>query len=236
MHQAQLVAPLALVEVGRGDKDGHSVFPHPVQDLPELLPGDRIDAVRRFVEDEEFWLVNENAGQAQLLFHSAGEVARRSVREGEEVGKAEVEGLPRLTFRSADSEDIHEKIDVFIDRQVLVEAETLGHVADPVFDRRPFGDNVKAIDRDPACGGLDHRRRHPQKGRFPRPVGADQAEDRAPLDRKRNVADRLGCAEAAGDVLNQKEGGVCKPRDGDTLPQGVPIPVIVTRHRRAFLT
>ncbi len=215
--------------------------------------------------------MDEDAGQTQLLFHSTGEVSRRSVSEREKVGETEVEGLPRLSLRAADSEDIHEKIDVFLDRQVLVEAEALGHVADPVLDRRPVGDDVEAVDRDPARGGFDHRRRHPQEGRFPRPVGADKAEDRPPLDGQRDVPDRLYGAETAGDPLDPEEGAACREflhatgslrsrsvppirrerrfrpfrsrlgtrcgiMDGDTLRQGVPVSVSVTRHRRAFLT
>ena len=209
VHEAQPVAPLPLVEVGRGDEDGHPFFTHPAEDLPELLAGDGIDAVRRFVEDQEFRLVDEDAGEAQFLLHPAGELSRRPVREGEEVGEAEVEGLPRLALRAADSEDVHEKVDVLLDRQILIEAETLGHVADPVLDGRPVGDDVQTVDRDPARGGFEHRRRHPEQGGLSRPVGADEAEDRPPFDRERDVADRLGRAETAGDSLDPDERIAC---------------------------
>ena len=66
------------------------------ENLPELLAGDGIDAVGRFVEDQELRLVDEDAGEPQFLLHPAGEVSRRPVGKGQQVGEAEVEGLPRL--------------------------------------------------------------------------------------------------------------------------------------------
>ena len=205
VHQSQPVAPLPLVEVGRGDEDGHPFRAHPPQDLPELLAGDGIDAVGRFVEDQELRLMDEDAGEAELLLHPAGEVSRRPVREGQQVGEAEVEGLPRLSLRASDPEDVHEKIDVLLDRQVLIEAETLGHVADEGLDLRLFGHDIQTADPDPARGGFEHRCRHPEQGGFSRPVGADEAEDRPRFDRERDVADRLCRAEAAGDPFDAEE-------------------------------
>jgi len=81
--------------------------------------------------------VDQNAGESQLLLHPAGKFSRRPVGKGKKIGKAEVEGLPRVSLRAADPEDVQEEIDVFLDRQILVEAETLGHVTDPVLDGRP---------------------------------------------------------------------------------------------------
>ncbi len=178
--------------------------------------------------------MDENAGQAKLLLHPAGEFSRRPVGKGKEIGKAEIESLPRVPFRAADPEDVQEKIDVLLDRQVLVEAETLGHVADPVLDGRPVGNDVQTVDHDPARRGLEHRRRHPQQGRLPRSVRADQTIDRPPFDRKRDVANRLVLAETAGNPFDPDERIRCLVPFGSRRSGNRRFSV--TRHRRASLT
>ena len=53
-----------------------------VDQVPELLTRQRVDAGRRLVEDEQVWVVNQSAAETNFLFHSAGELARGPVGEG----------------------------------------------------------------------------------------------------------------------------------------------------------
>ncbi len=71
VQQRDARAPLRLVEVRRRHHDGEPVAEELRQQLPELAPRDRIDAGRRLVEQQHLRLVDERAGERQLLLHAA---------------------------------------------------------------------------------------------------------------------------------------------------------------------
>ena len=68
-------ATLGLVEIGGGDEDRHLPAAELYEDSPEIAARNGIDAVGRLVEKEHFGRVDQRAGQTELLFHAAGELA-----------------------------------------------------------------------------------------------------------------------------------------------------------------
>jgi hypothetical protein len=64
----------------RRDEDAHALGDELVEERPQLATADRIDAVRRLVEDEDLRSVKERAGDRELLVHAARERARGRVR------------------------------------------------------------------------------------------------------------------------------------------------------------
>ena len=59
VDQGQAIAPLGLVEIGRGDEDRHLLAEQLVEDPPEIAARDGIDAVGRLVEEEDLGGVDQ---------------------------------------------------------------------------------------------------------------------------------------------------------------------------------
>jgi hypothetical protein len=57
--------------------------------LPELAARKWIDAGGRFVQNEQFRVVNQRAAQPQLLLHAAGELAGRALGKGRQTSAGE---------------------------------------------------------------------------------------------------------------------------------------------------
>jgi hypothetical protein len=76
--------------------------------------------------------VNQGATQTELLFHAAGEFARRTIFKAGQFGAFEQFFDAPLPLRRIETEQAAKKIDVFEHRQsgVKIAAQTLGHVGD----------------------------------------------------------------------------------------------------------
>ena len=72
---ADVGAALGLVHVVRGDEQRHAAGGQLEQQVPQLPPGDGVDAGRRLVEKQQFGLVNQRTRQRQPLLPAAGERA-----------------------------------------------------------------------------------------------------------------------------------------------------------------
>jgi hypothetical protein len=116
-------------------------------------------------------LMHQHTGQAEFLFHATGQLAGRAPQKGQQVGKAKETFLAAIALGADDTEDVHEKIDIFLDRQVLVQAEALGHVSDAMLDQVFVLYGIEAFDIDGSGRRPDHGGDHSQKGGFSRSVG-----------------------------------------------------------------
>src|ERR1017187_482656 len=79
----------------------------------------------------------------------------------------------------ADFEDVGIKADVLGDRQILIEAELLGHITDPALGRFRPEQNVLPGDKSGAGIGGKNSRENAQCRRFPGAVGTHQSKDLA---------------------------------------------------------
>ena len=70
---ARRAAALGFVQVRRRHHDRQPCGQELRQQLPELAPRHRIDAGRRFVEQQQLRLVDQRAGERELLLHAAGQ-------------------------------------------------------------------------------------------------------------------------------------------------------------------
>ena len=130
VHQANVVAELGLVQVGRAPHDGHATPGQFAYHAPQLAPGDGIHAHAGLVQKQHLGRPQEAAGQPQLLFHAAGELARQTVRETGQIREGQHLGEAFLTRLPHDIAEIGVEVQVLLDAQVFVEAEFLRHVAD----------------------------------------------------------------------------------------------------------
>ena len=140
----ELVAALGFVHVMRADQYRHPFGGEIVDVLPEIAPRLRVDARGRLVEEQELRLVQEARGERQPLLPAARQRARELV-----AARRQPQALERSIHGVAPvRHGVHarDEVEVLGDRQVLVEAEALGHVADLALDgaRHPGGCRSRA--------------------------------------------------------------------------------------------
>jgi hypothetical protein len=200
VHQAHTVAALRLIEVSRGDQNRDAVFHQLIQDGPEIAPRDRIDAVGRLIQEQDFRAVQQRAHQAELLLHAAGKFAGLAAAEGLHAGHAQQVRQDPPALGGRDAEQVGIERHVFVDGEIDVEAEALGHVADGVFDGLGILGHVMARDPGLALARIEQTAQHPQRGGLARAIGADQSEDLAAGDLQIQAIDRGQRVEAPGEV------------------------------------
>ena len=135
IHGDRPVESLSFIHVSRGNEHAHAgpLFPDVVDQVPELLTRQRVDAGRRLVEDEQVGVVNQRAAEANLLFHSAGELARGPVGERTQAGGVEQVPDARLSLGVGHAKQSREEVDVLENAQLEVQilAQPLRHEGDP---------------------------------------------------------------------------------------------------------
>jgi len=108
-----------------------------------------------------------------------------------------------------DFEDAGDEVEILFQRQILVEAELLGHVAHASPDVAPLGCEVESEARaSPGIGG-EQAAENLKEGRLAAAVGAQEAEDLAPSDLKSDGVDHSPWAKPFGHVtdVNGRAGG-----------------------------
>ncbi len=157
MQQQHVAAARGLVEIGGGPHDGHAVrpalFQHRRHDRPQVAPRSRIDADRRFVEQQQPRPRQQRTGQAELLLHPAGKLTGQTRGEWAETGEAQQPRHALGAQGSGHRMQVGEQVEVLGDAQVLVEAEALRHVADRRMRQRGIGRHVVAEYADAAVRG-----------------------------------------------------------------------------------
>ena len=128
VQQRDARAALGFVEVRRRHQDGDALREELRQQLPELAARHRVDAGRRLVEHDDLRLVDQRAGQRELLLHAAGELVGEPAAELRELRHLEQAIAPRVEV--AHAVDLGEERDVLVDAEIAVEREALRQVAD----------------------------------------------------------------------------------------------------------
>ena len=136
------VAALGLVHVVGRDQHGQAAGGELVDLVPELAPRLGIDAGGRLVEEQELRLVHDAGGERQPLLPAAGQRAGELVLA---VGQAELRQRPVDMFGARRQVvEPGDEVEILPDRQILVEGEALGHVADFELDAVGLGRDVVA--------------------------------------------------------------------------------------------
>ena len=219
VHQRDAVAALGLVhEVGR-DEDGDLVAAGEVdQVLPEGVPCHRVDARSRLVEDQQLGLVDQRHRQRESLPLPQGERVRQDVDDLRQAEALDGGFNPVGDLLLRDLEQPCVEDQVLPDRQLGIEREALRHVAHP-----PPGGEVLALDLSAEQPGLSFARRqqarqHLHGRRLAAAVGAEEAEDLAPLDPEAHPIDSDEIAEATGQAPRLDGRLVRHPPRGEGSP------------------
>ncbi len=151
-----------------------------LQQVADLPPADRIDAVRRLVEQEDVGLVHERGGQAEPLRHPLGELLDPHIGPVGEADALEQPRDPRTEVRRGDARHPPEDRERLAGRQVPGETMPLREIPDPA-------PALRVGDGDPEEGriagrGMRQAEEDLDRGRLARAVGAKKPEDLARLD------------------------------------------------------
>src|SRR5215469_191862 len=130
MHQRDSITSFGLVKIGSRVDHRHAAADQAVENRPEFAARYRIDAVGRLVEQQHAGAVNKRAHEPELLLHTAGELARKARAELLHTARAQQFRRARLALASRDAEQVRVEANIFVDREILVEAEALRHIAD----------------------------------------------------------------------------------------------------------
>src|SRR5450759_2279699 len=161
----------------------------------------RVEAGCRLVEQEHDRVVDKGPGQAQSLLQAARQSIDElvsPVRQADELQQL-ADDLGATLLGLAVARGI--EIQVLRHRELVVNAEEVGHVADPGVNPGRVLRHVCAVDRSVAARRLEERGEDAQGGRFTRSVGTDKAEDLALRDLERDMIQRRSLAVDLGQVF-----------------------------------
>ena len=102
-----------------------------------------------------------------------------------------------------------EEFEVFGHRELPVERELLGDVADALPGRGAGVAQVDARHAQRAAGGRQQAAQHPKRRRLAGAVGSEQPEDFAAMDFKADVIDRREGPETPDQIVYLDHGLVC---------------------------
>jgi len=151
VNQTHAFAAFRLIEVAGGKKYGNLFFQQLVEYSPEVSPGHGVHTIGWLVEEENLRGVDECAGEAQLLLHSAGEVSGKTFLKGRQPAELKEAFDPRGPLLRWNTIDVGIEVDVFDNGEVFVEAESLGHVSDAFL--KCFGLFNDVVFADPGVAG-----------------------------------------------------------------------------------
>ncbi len=200
VQEGEAVEAFGFVEIGGRNHGGDPATDHLVHDPPEVAARHRIDAEGRLVEQQHARLVDQGAGEAELLLHAAGERAGQPVAERREIGEGEQALAARRAFGARHSEEVGVELEILVDREVGVEPETLRHVGEPGLDGLGVAHDGDAVEDGVAGARLEDPSEHAQRGGLAGAVGTDEAEELAGADLEIEAGDRQplgGCARLA---------------------------------------
>ena len=177
-QEADPRAARRLVHIGRADQHGDLLLAQQRDDEPpEVLPGDRVDARGRLVQEQDARPVDQCQGQPQLLLHPAGELAGPPIAEllpGPQIPES-----PGCAASIAGWQAAHlgEELEVLQHGQVFVEREALCQVAELLARPLQLAGHLEVANVDLAGVLVQGAAQEAQEGRLAGAVRPDQAED-----------------------------------------------------------
>ncbi len=151
-----------------------------IQQRPELPARHRVDAGRRFVEQQKLRLRLQRSHERELLLHPARQRASQTAPESIHTDAREKIGGARLRSVIRNTVQLRPEIEVLVNGEVLVKREPLRHESE----------RERAIDIHGAGRRLQQSGDDAEERRLPRAVGTDDAEQLALLDPKGQVIER----------------------------------------------
>ncbi len=171
------------------------------QGFPEIAARFRIDRTGRLVQEQQFGRMHHGTGQGQALLLATTERASQlwlAVLQPVLLQQF-VDPLPGLCARQV--LDGGEELQVLAHRQIFVQREALGHVADASAQRFGLLGNRQPQHLDLPCAGFQQAAQHADGGRLARPVRAQKTVYLSARYGQVDVVHGQQLAEAAGQAL-----------------------------------
>src|SRR6185437_5304341 len=197
----EVAAALSFVHVVRRDKESDA-FPRKLeQQIPELTSCNRIDACRRFIKKEHGGLMHQAAPQCQPLFPAARKASGQPVHVFLEFVRGD--GFLDLLVQRLSSQLIGPPIEAEVLQygEVVIQAELLAHVADPLTDCVALSPHVEAFNPGFAFGDWQNAGQHLDHSGLAAAVRPKKPEDFALLNSDRGLIDRDEVAEAPREIF-----------------------------------
>ena len=144
--------PFGLLHVVRRVEHGHARAPEGLDVLEDGVAALGVDADRRLVEDEEHRMVEQAGGDVEPALHAARVGVDAVVPAVDEIGELErlVDALPEQS--PPEPVEPAEEGEVLPRREVRVEGDVLGHVADRVLAARSWASSRPSSTAAPRSG------------------------------------------------------------------------------------
>ena len=210
VHERDAVAAFGLVEIMRGDDEGDALARHLIDQRPEAAARNGIDPARGFVEEDHARSMKDRAGEGEPLLPASRQRARDQVFLAKKARGVNRPGLAFSHGHAGQAVDAAEETQVLNDGQIVIQAEALGHVADPAFQRLGVFGDVDAENTRAAGRGSEKAAEHADGRRLPSTVRSEEAEDFAFADAERQIVHRRERAEAFDEVLDLDDGGTAR--------------------------
>ena len=224
VHDHQPVAQLlGLVHVVRGQDQRHALLLEPEQPVPHHVPGLRIQAGRRLVQEQDLGLVDQRPGDGEAALHAARQ--RLDLVIGP-LGQLHEVQQPRRALgddgpRQAEVPAVDQE--VLPDGQLHVQGVLLRHDAEPGPDRRAVGHRVHAQDRQLAPARRRDAADHPHGRGLAGAVRAEEAERLTPPELEIDPVHGGEITEPLGQVVSANK-DLRFRHARDTTRQGLSVP------------
>ena len=201
VDEKQRIAHLAeFGEDVRADQDGFSFLSQDADEVFQLNAGLGIETGGGFIEDEDFWIVEEGPAETEPLPHALAKGVDEAVGESGEVGELHDFGDALNALFPHVTEGSGEEVEILEHRHVAVGAILIGHPADAASHLGGMGDDVVPADEGLARRGVVEGREDAHRRGLAGPVRPDETDHLSALDGEGDVADRVDAGERTGEV------------------------------------
>ena len=132
IHRQQVFKLLGFFDVSGGDDNRHipGFLAQFVDQRPKLAARERVNARRRLIQNQQIGRMHQRTAQAELLFHPARKLSRRTIRKRRQSCCIEQPLDARLAFGCVQTKQPRVKIDVFLHAQrgIQVFTQALWHI------------------------------------------------------------------------------------------------------------
>src|SRR5689334_7482637 len=198
-HQTEAIALLGFLEVMGGHQNGSTRVGQAVDHRPECAPCQRVHAGGWLVEKDHARLMHDGGAERHALLPSSRQTAGDLVLLSFEFRKRQHPPDLFRTLVARNTVYAGIKLQVVLDREVVVQRELLRHVSNALpHASRPHSSFAGKLYI--ACRRREEAAKHLYSGRLACAVGSEQAVDLAVANLQVHVRDSREIAEPPGEV------------------------------------
>ena len=136
IEDIDLLTARGLIHIGRTHENREMLLANQLlQNGPKFTPRKRIHANGRLVKQQEIGRAHKRTSEAKLLLHAAGQLTREPPGEPLQPHHRQQVIEASRALRPRHAMQIRIEIHVLLHREILVKAELLWHVAEPILHR-----------------------------------------------------------------------------------------------------